>query len=310
MNRRAFLKAIPVGAAWLTVGGFAYRRSRYPSRDRSAVDPRIAEIEPSWPRIADPVRDEGSIGRPPATDGVAVTVDKFQKIKDFDRRYADDFVLTESQLLLLEVTSARIERAQRLVGHGNFNLLSFDRLLRFAENYSEIGAFSAEERAFLEEIFEADAQRYGFFGEKVIAELTHEIHIREVEKIAGSGHHLFKGEPLEKFRRIRQDVGDTIGLTSGVRGVAKQFQLFLRKSAETGGNLSQASRSLAPPGYSFHARGDFDIGTIGLGADNFTEVFAETDEYKKMIDLGYVDIRYTETNPFGVRHEPWHIKIA
>ena len=82
------------------------------------------------------------------------------------------------------------------------------------------------------------------------------------------------------------------------------------KAMETGGNLSQASRSLAPPGYSFHAAGDFDVGKVGFGPDNFTEAFARTDEYRRLIDLGYVEIRYTETNPFGVRHEPWHIKIV
>ena len=99
-------------------------------------------------------------------------------------------------------------------------------------------------------------------------------------------------------------------LTSGVRSVVKQSQLFLTKACETAGNLSQASRSLAPPGYSFHARGDFDIGKAGYGLRNFTSTFAETDVYRKLIELGYVAIRYTETNPFGVRHEPWHIKIA
>ena len=95
-----------------------------------------------------------------------------------------------------------------------------------------------------------------------------------------------------------------------MRGVVKQFQLFLSKAVTTGGNLSQASRSLAPPGYSYHAVGDFDVGRVGFGLKNFTADFADTPEYRKLIDLGYVDIRYTETNPFGVRHEPWHIKIA
>ncbi|MGI9295075.1 MAG: M15 family metallopeptidase, partial [Pseudomonadales bacterium] len=99
-------------------------------------------------------------------------------------------------------------------------------------------------------------------------------------------------------------------LTSGIRGIVKQMQLFLAKAVVTNGNLSQASRSLAPPGYSYHGIGDFDLGKVGFGLRNFTESFATTDEYKRLIDLGYVSIRYTETNPFGVRHEPWHIKIA
>ncbi len=87
------------------------------------------------------------------------------------------------------------------------------------------------------------------------------------------------------------------------------MQLFVDKAVTTDGNLSQASRSLAPPGYSYHAIGDFDIGKIGAGLDNFNEAFADTDEYKRLVDLGYADIRYTPTNPFGVRHEPWHIKM-
>jgi len=119
-----------------------------------------------------------------------------------------------------------------------------------------------------------------------------------------------RGTSLDKYQRIRRDVGGSLQLTSGIRGLAKQFQLFLAKAVATEGNLSQASRSLAPPGYSYHAIGDFDVGKQGFGRDNFTETFAHTDEYKRLIELGYVAIRYTETNPFGVRHEPWHIKIG
>ncbi len=308
MDRRTLLKGIPLGAAAFLAGDFGWRRLRQRLNDAEWLRPAPDGADPE---LLDPLRDEGSSHR---RSGEAVASldpdDPFQKIREFDRTYPDDFLLAEDQRALLEVVSARLERAQRLIGHGNFNLLSFDRLLRFANNYDDIGAFPSEELMFLEDIFWADADWYGFRGEKVITELAHEISKREVKKIAGSGHYLFRGEPLEKFEQIRRDIGDSITLTSGVRGLAKQFQLFLRKAVETGGNLSQASRSLAPPGYSYHARGDFDIGKIGLGADNFTEAFADTDEYRKMIDLGYVDIRYHETNPFGVRHEPWHIKIA
>jgi hypothetical protein len=236
--------------------------------------------------------------------------DPFAKIREFDREFSDDVRLDAGRLDLLTSVSERLERAQRVVGHGNFNLLSFDRLLAFARNYPQIGAFPSTELTFLEEIFFADAAEYGFNGEKVLAGLGETVSESDVEVISGSGHYLFRGEPLEKFERLRRDIGETITLTSGVRWLAKQFQLFLRKAVETRGNLSQASRSLAPPGYSYHARGDFDIGAVGLGLDNFTEAFAETDEFRKMIDLGYVDIRYTKTNPFGVRHEPWHVKIG
>ena len=73
--------------------------------------------------------------------------------------------------------------------------------------------------------------------------------------------------------------------------------------------LSMASRSLAPPGHSFHGIGDFDVGKKGYGHRNFTADFAETDEFKRLKQLGFVKIRYHETNPFGVRYEPWHVKV-
>ncbi len=280
-------------------------------RRRLATGP---ELPLAAPPAIDPLRDEGARRRiPPHADGGHgdhLEGDHLQKIKEFDRVYSDDYLLAADTMPTLRSAAARVERAQGLVGHGNFNLLSFDQLLQFAANYAEIGAFPKAELDLLDELFHADAARYGFFGEKVITDLTERIPDRAVAKIAGSGHYLLKGASVEKFTQIRRDVGSSIALTSGVRSIVKQYQLFLRKAVETEGNLSRASRSLAPPGYSFHARGDFDIGKVGYGLRNFTEDFGQTVEFRKLIDLGYISIRYTETNPYGVRHEPWHIKIA
>jgi LAS superfamily LD-carboxypeptidase LdcB len=92
--------------------------------------------------------------------------------------------------------------------------------------------------------------------------------------------------------------------------VVKQLYLFLNKADQVDGNLSLASYSLAPPGHSYHAVGDFDVGKKGFGSKNFSEAFAKTDEFKRLIDLGYLDIRYPQQNPFGVRYEPWHIKVV
>lgn len=108
---------------------------------------------------------------------------------------------------------------------------------------------------------------------------------------------------------IRNDVGINLFLTSGIRNVVKQMHLFLAKPRQSNGNLSKASSSLAPPGYSFHGIGDFDVGKIGLGEANFTIDFSNTKEFQRLITLGYVDIRYTDTNRYGVGYEPWHIKI-
>jgi LAS superfamily LD-carboxypeptidase LdcB len=47
-----------------------------------------------------------------------------------------------------------------------------------------------------------------------------------------------------------------------------------------------------------------------LGHKNFTEAFAKTDEFKRLIDLGHVTIRYPRGNPYGVRYEPWHVGVV
>ena len=232
-----------------------------------------------------------------------------QKIRNFDGDFPGDVYLSEINQLLLQPTIERLERVQRFIGHGNFNLIGFDEMLYFVRNYEEIGAFDPAELAFLEEVFFNDATDYGFFGEKVTPELTHRILQNDLEKIEGSGHYLLKGESLNQYNLIHRDVGNNLLLTSGIRNVVKQMHLFLAKTRQSNGNLSKASRSLAPPGYSFHGIGDFDVGKIGLGEANFTADFSNTDEFRRLITLGYVDIRYTDTNRYGVRYEPWHIKI-
>ncbi len=301
-NRRSFLKALPVAGCACALEGTRRVRvippSDRPAPDRPAPDPGLAD---SGIAHIDPPSDEGSGHR---------SGGHLHKIQDFDRTYDDDYLLAASRVELLEASAARVERALRYIGHGHFNLVSFDELLKYAARYSAIGAFPRQEIEFLDEIFHTDAANYGFFGDKVLTRQTAVIAERDVKKIAGSGHYLLRGEPLARFDQIRRDLGERVVLTSGVRGIAKQYQLFLSKAVETGGNLSQASRSLAPPGYSYHAIGDFDIGRVDYGLKNFSAEFALTPEYRQLIRLGYVEIRYTETNPFGVRHEPWHIKIA
>lgn len=239
------------------------------------------------------------------------TVDAYlEKIRNFDATFATDVHLDEANSALLLPTLARLERVQNFVGHANFNLIGFEEMLYFARNYADIGTFEKAELDFIDEIFNTDASVYGFFGEKVTPTLNHRIAQRDVEKIGGSGHYLLKGESLNHYLQIRKDVGEQLLLTSGIRNNVKQLHLFLAKAYQSSGNLSRASRSLAPPGYSFHNAGDFDVGKIGLGEMNFTADFSHTDEYKRLINLGYVDIRYTDTNEFGVRYEPWHIKLA
>ena len=236
--------------------------------------------------------------------------DYLQKIRNFDAHHQEDVCLDPAQFRLLKSCVARFKRLQRTVGHGNFYLLSFDGAIKISRNYPRVGRFTREELIFLEMIFYSDAAHYGFFGEKPLQNLTERIQRRKVVKVPYTGNYLYKGLPLETYKKVRRDLGKQVILTSGIRSVIKQFLLFLNKAYKQKGNLSLASRSLAPPGYSYHGIGDFDVGQVGLGADNFSIRFTTTRVYRKLKDLGYVKIRYVEDNMLGVRFEPWHIKVS
>jgi hypothetical protein len=232
------------------------------------------------------------------------------KMSQFERYHNKDAYVEKNRLPVLISAFRRLDRVQNLVGHGNFNVISFDEALRYGRHYSSVGVFTAEENEFFEELFATDARRYGFLGEKVIDRMTVQILKKDFNKVSKTGHVLYRGESENLYGKLRHDLGDSIVLTSGIRNIVKQTHLFLAKTIQSEGNLSKASRSLAPPGHSYHGVGDFDVGKVGFGRKNFTESFAKTDEFKKLVDLGYVDIRYPVGNLLGVRFEPWHIKVV
>ena len=232
------------------------------------------------------------------------------KMKNFDLPHPEDVQLASEDLPILTSSLQRLKRLQRTVGYGNFYLLSFDDALNIARHYPKVGSFSKAEIDFMEMIFYEDGTLYGFFGEKPLKKLTAQIPVNHVVKIPHSGNYLYRGDALDLYRKIKKDIGGNVVLTSGVRSVIKQFMLFLNKLHKSNGNLSLASRSLAPPGYSFHGVGDFDVGQAGYGIDNFTERFTETSVFRRLSDLGYVKLRYSMGNSFGVRFEPWHIKVG
>lgn len=236
--------------------------------------------------------------------------DNLQKIKNFDQVFSEDIFLTTEKYAVFQTTLKRILRVKKIIGYANFNLISFDDMLLYAHRYPKVGRFTKPELTLIDEIFFYDANKYGFHGNKVIKELTSTINKRDTIKISGSGHYLFQGDALTKFNQLKKDVGPNLILTSGVRSVVKQLQLFLSKLESSNGNLSLASRSLAPPGHSYHGIGDFDVGKKGFGKFNFTSKFSQTREYKRLIELKYVDLRYTKKNQVGVRYEPWHIKVV
>ena len=232
------------------------------------------------------------------------------KMKHFDSPHRDDIKIDRAVYYTFKSMVKRLNRLQEVVGHGRFHVLSFDRGIKLARDFTYIGEFTRDELNMLEDLFYRDATQYGFLGDKTLTGITDRIDKRDVIYIPEQGNYLYKGRSYEMFNKIRQQAGENVLLTSGVRGVMKQFLLFLNKAYKNQGNLSLASRSLAPPGYSFHGNGDFDVGQAGFGALNFTKRFTTTEAYQSLCDLGYLKLRYELDNPFGVRFEPWHIRLT
>lgn len=236
--------------------------------------------------------------------------DYLNKMKNFNKPHKDDIYVERAIYKTFKSSVMRLRRLQQMVGYSNFRILSFDDGIRIARKFSQVGEFSKAEIRFMEMVFYSEARRYGFIGKKPIREITDIIRKDEIIKVPYTGNHLYKGLPLETYTKIKQQLGEQVILTSGIRGVMKQFLLFLNKANKKHGNLSLASRSLAPPGYSFHSNGDFDVGKVGFGVLNFTERFTTTEVYKRLTELGYLKLRYHQQNLLGVRFEPWHIKVT
>ncbi|WP_158583832.1 M15 family metallopeptidase [Salinibius halmophilus] len=321
MDRRRFIKGILSGAMISLSGTVLYRH--FGRQTPEWIERNITLGLPhSHPHDHDPLpfADEQPIledGASQPVIGNELELDPISdeqpsylaKIQNFDASFNDDVWLTESEKAMLNQTLKRINSVKNTIGFGNFNVVSFDEALRYGRSFSSIGEFTAAEIEFMEQLFYDDVSRLGFFGSRVTENLTDRIKLSDVDKIPRTGHYLYKGDPLNLYNKLREDVGDTIILTSGVRSVMKQFQLFMNKVVSSDYNISRASRSLAPPAHTFHSVGDFDVGKVGFGLDNFTNRFAETEEYRRMIELGYIEIRYTTTNRDGVRYEPWHVRV-
>jgi len=213
--------------------------------------------------------------------------------------YVNSFISVRKKLLQM----------QRFVGYGNFNIISFDEIIELSKKVSTLETFTKEELDFMEYIFYYDPNIHGFYGKRISNNITEKINKNDVIKIAGTGHYLFKGNPHDTYFKMLDDIGDNLILTSGVRSIVKQMKLFLDKLASVDANLSVASKSLAPPAFTYHTIADFDVGKKGFGHANFSPRFALTEEFLKMRSLKYIEMRYTINNKDGVRYEPWHVKV-
>jgi len=257
-----------------------------------------------WSRPV-PVRMFG----PRLNESVFKSKDYFDKIKNFESTFQDDLIASPAEFSLIKSCCRKTSALMRYVGFGNFNTLNFDDALSYTRNIDSMQEFTSEELDFIEMLFYRDASVYGFYGERIFENLTDKVNSDEMVKIPGSGHYVYKSLSLSTYKKITNEMQSLI-LTSGVRSVVKQLHLFLSKAIDTEGNLSKASRSIAPVGYSYHGIGDFDVGIKGWGYENFTDKFATTEEYNKLMKNGYMRIRYDKKNPYGVRFEPWHVKVV
>jgi hypothetical protein len=220
-----------------------------------------------------------------------------------------DIYLSHDDFATLNSLEHRLRKLRSFVGFGNFNFISFDQARYYARNYSAIGRFTTKELALIEKLFYSNPNKFGFYGDKTVDNITNVISSKELFKVPYSGHYIYKGKALDDYNRIINDVGDNLILTSGVRNVVKQLSLYISKIKRVNGNISKASTIIAPPAYSYHSISDFDIGKKGWGYKNFTSQFARTAEFYKMIKLDYINIRYTLNNKDGVRFEPWHVEV-
>ena len=230
--------------------------------------------------------------------------------------FANELMANENDVYLdaydwytLVSLNKRLKRLRSYVGYANFNIISYDIALYYARNYPKVGAFTEPELKLIERLFFEDPKQYGFYGLKTCNRIDNRISSKDIIKIPYTGHYLFKDQPLQDYKNLLDDVGPTLILTSGVRNVIKQLSLYVNKIYNTNGNITKASVSLAPPGYSYHTISDFDVGRKGWGYKNFTADFATTDEFYKMRELDYIGMRYDHDNNDGVRFEPWHVEV-
>ena len=223
--------------------------------------------------------------------------------------YTQDIYLSEQDFNTLINLRNRLKRLQKFIGYAHFNIISLNDSLFYARNYSAIGKFTKNELSLIEQFFYDNPNKYGFYGDKTCTNINNKISKKDIYKVPHTGHYLFKGKPIEDYKRLTQDIGKSIILTSGVRNVVKQLSLYCNKIISTQGNMTVASSHLAPPAYSYHTISDFDVGKKGWGHKNFTKDFARTNEFQEMKKLNYISMRYTINNKDGVRFEPWHVKI-
>ena len=82
-----------------------------------------------------------------------------KKIRNFDAIFASDIYLNPHYESLLLRTATHLMRVESYIGHGNFNLMSLDEMIKAGKNFPKIGAFQVDELNFIEEVFFTNPNR-------------------------------------------------------------------------------------------------------------------------------------------------------
>jgi hypothetical protein len=215
----------------------------------------------------------------------------------------------------LRALADRLAAVERHMGAGRFSVTDYPAVFALGAAHAAL-RLSPAERATLDALFALDARRFGFAGPRASASLEATLPVSSLVTTRGSTARVYP--PAAALVARLQAAGCArLVVTSGVRGIPKQTLLFVRKVLQGGGTgwdfaraYATAARSVAPPGYSFHATGDIDVGESGAGPEvNFSERFVQTGTYRCIAAQPGVRWRYPPGNEAGVMHEPWHLAV-
>ena len=133
---------------------------------------------------------------------------------------------------------------------------------------------------------------------------------RERYKVPYTGHFLYRGAPLDLYRKLERDLEKRVVLTSGIRSVVKQTHLSSPgPSRQRVIFRGRPGRSRLPdiPTTASATLAWARSASVGRTSPRRSPGPRST---TRLVDLGYVDMRYPEGNLLGVRYEPWHIQVT
>ena len=106
-------------------------------------------------------------------------------------------------------------------------------MLKIGRRYSSVGTFTRAETDFFEGLFSANATEYGFLGDKVTEKLTETIKRAKQKRFQKQDIFYFGADLRGFIEKLKNDIGVSITLTSGIRSVVKQTHLFIAKTIQS-----------------------------------------------------------------------------